>query len=143
MKIPVFAFVTFGLIFAATACQSGQDRRADPQGQAPAAAAATSTTADSGLRRVEDPSLVCMVNDQVMGRPQIPITVEGRMYYGCCENCKTRLAQDATARTATDPVSGEAVDKTAAVIGQDATGKVLYFASEATFTTYAAAPRRL
>jgi YHS domain-containing protein len=130
MKIPVFAFVTFGLIFAATACQSGQDRRADPQGQAPAAAAATSTTADSGLRRVEDPSLVCMVNDQVMGRPQIPITVEGRMYYGCCENCKKRLAEDQSARLAKDPVTGAMVDKSAAVIGQDPSGRVFYFASE-------------
>ena len=71
-----------------------------------------------------------MVNDQVMGRPQIPIVVDGRTYYGCCENCKKRLADDQTARVAEDPVSGATVDKSVAIIGQDSSGRVFYFASE-------------
>ena len=71
-----------------------------------------------------------MVNDQLMGRPQIPIVVDGRTHYGCCENCKKRLADDETARVAKDPVSGALVDKSAAVIGQDSSGRVFYFASE-------------
>lgn len=130
MKISIIAFVTLGLTVAATACQSGQDRGADSQGQAPEAATESVTTPDSALRLVADPSLVCMVNDQVMGRPQIPITVEGRTYYGCCENCKKRLAEDQSARLAKDPVTGAMVDKSAAVIGQDPSGRVFYFASE-------------
>jgi len=36
-------------------------------------------------------SEVCMVNDRVMGKPQIPVEVEGKTYYGCCEGCKSRL----------------------------------------------------
>src|SRR5690606_36465661 len=36
----------------------------------------------TGYDRVADPSLVCMVNDQFMGTPQIPIAVAGRTYYG-------------------------------------------------------------
>lgn len=129
MKTSVLAFVTFGLTVGA-ACQGGQDRRADTQGQAPAAAEESVTATDSALRLVSDPSLVCMVNDQVMGRPQIPITVDGRTYYGCCENCKKRLAEDESARLAKDPVTGAMVDKSAAVIGQDPSGRVFYFASE-------------
>ncbi len=31
--------------------------------------------------------LVCMVNDAYMGKKQLPIKFEGRMYYGCCEMC--------------------------------------------------------
>jgi YHS domain-containing protein len=88
------------------------------------------------LERVTDPKLVCMVNDQYMGREQIPVVVEGRTYFGCCPACKERLGTDASIRAAVDPVSGESVDKATAVLGRDATGKILYFASEATFGRY-------
>ena len=48
-----------------------------------------------GLTEVTDPSQVCMVNNQYMGRPQIPTTVEGKTYYGCCPMCKGRLEKEA------------------------------------------------
>lgn len=80
-----------------------------------------------------------MVNNQFMGRAQIPVEVEGRTYFGCCEMCKARLAQDRSARTAVDPFSGREVDKAGAVIAKDASGKVLYFESEANLTSYLAA----
>lgn len=90
----------------------------------------------AGMTRVSDPSQVCMVNNQFMGKPQIPIGVEGRTYYGCCAMCKDRLGNDPASRTAQDPVTGETVDKSAAVIIQDSTGKVMYFASEDTLRRY-------
>lgn len=77
-----------------------------------------------------------MVNNQFMGKPQIPVAVEGRTYYGCCAMCKDRLEKDPASRMAQDPVTGEQVDKTTAVIIKDATGKVLYFASEDTLRRY-------
>lgn len=101
--------------------------------------AATAGTAQAGengvrpaLKRVET-KRVCMVNNQVFDKDQIPVAVEGKTYYGCCEMCKERLAKDVTARTGTDPVSGKPVDKATAVIGALPDGKVLYFESEATF----------
>ena len=90
----------------------------------------------AGFERVADASQVCMVNDQYMGKPQIPIAVEGRTYYGCCPMCKDKLTNQPESRTATDPVTGEQVDKARAVMAQDAAGKVLYFASEATLQRY-------
>lgn len=90
----------------------------------------------AGMVRVTDTSQVCMVNDQFMGKPQIPIAVEGRTYYGCCAMCKDRLGKDPSSRVALDPVTGEQVDKSTAVIVQDASGKVLYFASEDTLRRY-------
>ena len=90
----------------------------------------------AGMTRVSDPSQVCMVNDQFMGVPQIPVEVEGRTYYGCCAMCKDKLHQQREARIAQDPVTGEAVDKAKAVIIQDAQGKVKYFASEATLARF-------
>lgn len=90
----------------------------------------------AGMSRVADPSQVCMVNDQFMGKPQIPVEVEGRTYYGCCAMCKDKLNQQPTARVAQDPVTGESVDKAKAIIIQDAAGKVKYFASEDTLRRY-------
>lgn len=88
------------------------------------------------LTRVEQRDQVCMVNDQFMGRPQIPVEVEGRTYFGCCAMCKGRLAQERATRVAIDPVSGQEVDKARAVIAQDSSGKVTYFENEANFAAY-------
>jgi len=87
---------------------------------------------------VADRSLVCMVNDMDMGKAQIPVTVEGQTYYGCCAMCKERLAKDAAVRSAIDPVSGKSVDKAKAVIGKRPDGSVLYFESEKNLREYAA-----
>jgi YHS domain-containing protein len=136
------------LVIGLSACSrdSGSPSQAASQPQAahaaqaaPSAQATQTTQAaqlPSGLTRVADPSQVCMVNDQYMGRPQIPTVVEGRTYYGCCAMCKEKLEKQREARIARDPVSGEEVDKATAVIAQDTTGKALYFASEDTLRRY-------
>ena len=95
---------------------------------------ASPATAET-LERVEA-KRVCMVNDTVFPRDQIPVDVDGKTYFVCCEMCKGRLAKDAAVRSATDPVSGQAVDKATAVIGASADGKVLYFESEETFSKF-------
>lgn len=112
-----------------------------------AAVACTPTPAPSGggdrtatlqpaLTEVSDHGQVCMVNDRYMGKEQIPVVVDGRTYFGCCEGCKERLRSDAMARTGLDPVSGKPVDKALAVIAYDDSGKVFYFESETTLRRY-------
>ena len=91
---------------------------------------------------VSDASTVCMMNDRVMGVPQIPVVVEGKTYYGCCAMCKERLAKDASTRTALDPVTGRSVDKAKAVIGRHPDGTVVYFESKATLRRYRGRPAR-
>lgn len=83
-----------------------------------------------------DNNKVCMVTDRFMRSPQIPVNVEGRTYYGCCEGCKARLTNDPSVRSAIDPVTRHPVDKASAVIGADASGAVLYFENEGSFTKY-------
>jgi YHS domain-containing protein len=97
----------------------------------------SSDTSASSLTLVTDRSLVCMVNNQFMGRPQIPIELDGRTYYGCCEMCKGRLGSDPSSRVSTDPVSGNTVDKATAVIGRAGDGRTLYFENDQTFAAYA------
>lgn len=96
-----------------------------------ARAAAKKTPAKKTAVTPVETDKVCMVNDQYFGTPQIPVEVDGRTYYGCCEGCKATLAGDARARMAVDPVSGKTVDKSLAHIGASADGKVLYFENAA------------
>jgi YHS domain-containing protein len=79
---------------------------------------------------------VCMVNDTLFPKDQIPVQVDGKTYFGCCEMCKGRLASDEAVRYAKDPVSGKTVDKATAVIGAKPDGRVLYFESEKTFKAF-------
>jgi YHS domain-containing protein len=88
------------------------------------------------LTRVEA-KRVCMVNDTVFPKDQIPVEVAGKTYFGCCAMCKDRLARDASAREANDPVTGKKVDKATAVIGATTDGKVYYFESETSLARFA------
>ncbi len=122
------------------ACSSRTEQAA-PLPPVPAAvtmpsAAVTSEAPVAALIQVTDTSQVCMVNNQFMGRPQIPVAVGGKTYYGCCAMCKGKLEGDAKARTATDPVSGQSVDKATAIIGKNDSGAVLYFQSRENLLAY-------
>lgn len=83
-----------------------------------------------------DAKRVCMITNAYFPKDQIPVQVDGKTYFGCCEMCKGKLSSDATSRTATDPISGKPVDKATAVIGATPDGKVLYFENDSTFTQY-------
>lgn len=89
-----------------------------------------------GLLKKVESKTVCMVNEQAMGKDQIPVEVDGKTYYGCCEMCKKALAADASKRVAVDPVSGKQVDKATAVIAKQEDGRVFYFESEETLAKY-------
>ena len=128
------------LIFIGALLLSACSRDSAPASSTEPAAVSTQPAAVSalpaGMSRVTDPSQVCMVNDQFMGRSQIPVQVEGSTYFGCCPACKDKLEKQPAMRTAQDPVTGEPVDKAKAVIVQDGEGKVLYFASEDTLKRF-------
>jgi YHS domain-containing protein len=79
---------------------------------------------------------VCMINEHNMDKDQIPVEVDGKTYYGCCEMCKKALAENAEKRVATDPVTGKQVDKATAVIAAQKDGRVFYFESDETLAKY-------
>ena len=78
------------------------------------------------LKQVES-KYVCMVTNQLYDKEQIPVAVDGKTYYGCCQMCEAKLKEDPSSRMANDPVSGKEVDKSTAVIGAAPDGKVYYF----------------
>lgn len=108
---------------------------------APAFAGEEQGPATPVLTKVETKK-VCMVNNQLFAKDQIPVEVEGRTYYGCCDMCKERLAKDAAFRTAVDPVTGKEVDKAKAVIAALPDDSVLYFESDKTLERYKAGERK-
>lgn len=89
------------------------------------------------IERPVEPSLVCMVNDAYMGKPQIPVPVNGKTYYGCCEMCVDKLNNIESARIAIDPFSGNQVDKSEAfIVVTNTQGAVAYFESEANYSAF-------
>jgi YHS domain-containing protein len=83
----------------------------------------------SWLERVEADH-VCMVTNKHFSSPQISVEVEGRTYYGCCSMCKGKLESSSAIREGIDPISGNSIDKSVAVIGSEADGTVHYFENE-------------
>ncbi len=75
---------------------------------------------------------VCMGmgTNRVFARELMPAVVDGKTYYGCCEGCQAKLLEDSTSRVALDPVSGNEVDKSSAIIGALSSGTVYYFENE-------------
>lgn len=79
---------------------------------------------------------VCMINDQIYNKEQIPVEVEGKTYYGCCKMCEAKLKSDPNSRESIDPVSNKKVDKALSVIGATKDGNVYYFENEANLQNF-------
>ncbi|WP_076554071.1 hypothetical protein [Chryseobacterium ureilyticum] len=80
---------------------------------------------------------VCMVNNAYMGKKQIEVPHNGKIYYGCCEMCVKRIPSDKTAREAIDPYSGKTVDKADAYIVMISDeGEVAYFENEENYNKF-------
>lgn len=80
---------------------------------------------------------VCMVNDAFMGKEQIEVPLDGKMYYGCCNMCKERIPKDEKVRYAVDPLTGGKVDKASSyivLVGNN--GEVAYFADEKNYQNF-------
>lgn len=135
----IWAVATLMTVFA-TACEKANQPSASSEiasaHSSTTVAPTTQATGGGALTLVTDRSLVCMVNNQFMGRPQIPVTVNDKTYYGCCEMCKGRLANDPASRTAVDPVSQRSVDKATAIIGRGEDGTAMYFENEQNLVAY-------
>lgn len=71
---------------------------------------------------------VCMPQNLVFDRDMIPVQLNDRTYYGCCEGCIVQITQNEALRMGQDGLTGENIDKSQAVV-LDIHGKAMYFAS--------------
>lgn len=94
--------------------------------------------ATKNLTTIVSPKTVCMVNNKHMGIDQIPVQVGDKTYYGCCQNCVTKLNADEASRYANDPLTQQKVNKADAftVALTDGSHQVLYFQSEKNYQDY-------
>lgn len=90
---------------------------------------ASSMNAQQRATETVKSSYVCYVNNAFMGKEQIPVHVNGKIYYGCCQGCVEKLENDRSLRYAIDPFTGKEVDKATAyiVLKKDGSSDVLYF----------------
>jgi YHS domain-containing protein len=117
--------------------QTAVDSPAPQAGTAkPAAMNMGQPVPEGKVTKVEDDKKICMVTNKAYDRSQIPVTVDGKTYYGCCEMCKSMLTNNPDQRAAVDPVSKKNVDKSQAVIGVTANGGVIYFQNDKDLDTY-------
>ncbi len=81
---------------------------------------------------------VCMVNNKYLGKEQIPVPYEDKIYYGCCKGCVGNLQNNRAVRYSIDPGTGKEVDKaTAYIVMQPGdSGEVFYFESEESYKKY-------
>ena len=112
----IFALVLTAALTLYTVQASAQNQGSDT----------TQANTSTDLKQVES-KYVCMVTNQLYDKEQIPVAVDGKTYYGCCQMCEAKLKEDPSSRMATDPVCGKEVDKSTAVIGAAPDGKVYYF----------------
>lgn len=85
---------------------------------------------------------VCAVENVLQAREGIPCEHDGKTYWVCCPRCVEAFKQNPDAyRLATDPVSGQSIDKATALV-QPYAGHVFFFASEATRTAFNKQPER-
>lgn len=82
-------------------------------------------------------NLVCMVNDAYMGKEQLKVPYNNKIYYGCCEMCQERIPKDEKVRYAIDPQTLKKVDKaTAYIVLIGDKGEVAYFENENSYTKF-------
>jgi YHS domain-containing protein len=84
--------------------------------------------AENGVKQV-GAKHICFITKKRFDRTLKSVTVEGKNYYGCCDDCLAKLTNDPSSRKDIDPVTGAEVDKAAAFIGMDRNGNVYFFES--------------
>lgn len=124
----------FILLVVLLSCNIGGSHSKENKGKP---AGPTIDFSDTAITRLPN-NQVCMVNNRFLNSDQIPVPINGKTYYGCCEGCVKMLNEDSTSHYTYDPLSNEQVDKaTAFIIGKPGSKEdVFYFISELNANEY-------
>ena len=115
-----------GSFLASQRLQALKDNRID------LASIKADTPASNWFTRVKS-SEVNMVTNRFEGKRQAEINANGKTFYGTGDGAAAAIANNPSICNAKDPLTGETVNKSEAVIFANASGKVYYFKSEHTF----------
>ena len=123
--------ISVPLLLVLAACSSGGEKKANNNTMP------TVKFSDTTITKLAN-NQVCMVNNRFLNSNQIPVPINGKTYYGCCEGCVKVLKEDPASHITYDLLSNEEVDKAIAfIIGKPGSFQdVLYFKSEENATVY-------
>lgn len=81
--------------------------------------------------------LVCMYNNVYLGKDQIKVPINNKIYFSC-KVCEEKFKSDSTTRFSIDPLTGEKIDKAEAYIVLISKGSddVQYFKSHENFEKF-------
>lgn len=121
---------------ALSACNNEKTKKTDPEPAMAEKMKPVSTGKYTKGDQVPNET-VCMVNNAYMGKKQIEVPHDGKIYYGCCEMCVERIPKDQKVREAVDPYTGKTVDKAEAYIVMISDeGEVAYFENEENYKKF-------
>lgn len=88
-----------------------------------------------------DANRVCMYYDVELNKiSTFPVNINGKVYYGCCNETQANLYSDSSKRVAIEPITKKSIDKSEALIFMDLDNlkdnKVLYFESKENRSKY-------
>lgn len=127
----------FSITFLFVSCQKSMQKEEKTTTEMSAQMEPANQSSEVALGDIVPNDLVCMVNNDYMGREQLEVEVNGKIYYGCCEMCQERLPIDESVRVAIDPISQKEVDKADAVIAVTGErGEVTYFENKENYQKY-------
>lgn len=138
LSVSVLFLLLLSLLLLSCADKKKQVVESAPQVNAEQQSTTNDAMASTQNYEIVPNKKVCMVNDRFMGIDQLPIDVNGIMYYGCCEDCVEKLQKNLeNVRFGSNPLNNSKVDKASAVIVQDkSSGGVFYFASKEDANTF-------
>jgi YHS domain-containing protein len=106
------------------------------------AAAGEEGSSHAAGQRLENRARVCMLQDSVQPKDGLPYQYDGKTYYLCCGGCRAAFAAQADRYSkATDPVTGQTVDKAEARV-YAYKGRAYFFASEENLSAFEKDPER-
>lgn len=127
MRIVLIGFISV----LALACGDRRQEAAAVHSETSTVSVDIGSAAAHGKGDLVPAELVCMVNNEYMGKKQLVVNHGGKTYYGCCQMCQKRIPQDVTVRLAIDPYTNRTVDKAEAIIAITGdNGEVSYFENE-------------
>lgn len=127
----------FSITFLFVSCQKNTQKEEKTTTEMSTQMEPANESTEVALGDIVPNDLVCMVNNDYMGREQLEVEVDGKIYYGCCEMCQERLPVDESVRVAIDPISQKEVDKADAVIAVTGErGEVTYFENKENYQKY-------
>jgi hypothetical protein len=99
-RTSILTFVTVACLACAPVALVAQQAPAKPDHSMQTTA--TANKSDMGMHMTPAPAasgpvtpvnkrMICMITNKAFSKPQLPVTVKGRTYYGCCDMCRHTL----------------------------------------------------